>query len=223
MKQKPEQLLFDIPIRTSLSIDDFVVGKNNKDAVKLVEIWPKWPGHCLVLIGSKASGKSHLARIWLDKSNAILVNPDTDSWEKLTKKGQSILVENAHLVENEEGLFHLYNWTKETGAHFLLTSLLPPSMWNIKLPDLSSRLKASSLASIGLPDDKLLGSILSKHFADRQILVEDKVISYLVPRIERTFESASKVSKDLDGLAFKANKKITTVMVRKYLEHQMRT
>jgi chromosomal replication initiation ATPase DnaA len=215
-----EQLVFDIPVHASLSIEDFVVGPNNEKAVKLVEIWPDWPGHCLVLVGQKASGKSHLAGIWRIKAKALLIDPDKNDWAKLFQKGQPVLVENAHLVKNEEGLFHIYNWTKETGGHFLLTAQHPPSKWNLKLADLSSRLKTAPLATIDLPDDKLLASILTKHFSDRQIIVEDKVIRYLVLRIERTFESAKRVSKDLDDIAFKEGKKITTGMVRNYLETQ---
>ncbi|MGY8986772.1 MAG: hypothetical protein ACKVIX_09125 [Sphingomonadales bacterium] len=222
MPQPSEQLFFDMPVHNSFLVEDFVIGKSNEKAVKLIKTWPNWPGHCLFLVGLKASGKSHLAGIWKKMAGAVIVDPDTENWEEVVQKGQAVLIENAHLVKNEKGLFHLYNWTKESGGYFLLTATTPPSKWNLALQDLSSRLKSAPLAIIELPDDKLLASILAKHFSDKQIYVEAKVISYLVPRIERTFDSAKKVSKDLDDLALKAGKKITTVMVRKYLENKIR-
>lgn len=54
---------------------------------------------------------------------------------------------------------------------------------------------------IAEPDDMLLGGVIHKLFADRQISVEPHVVSYLVSRIERSLLSAIQIVDRLDRAA----------------------
>ena len=55
----------------------------------------------------------------------------------------------------------------------LLTARRPVAGWPLGLPDLASRLRAAPAVAIGPPDDALLGALLVKLFADRQLVVPE--------------------------------------------------
>ena len=57
------------------------------------------------------------------------------------------------------------------------------------------------MARIEDPDDRLLGAVLAKHFADRQLVPMADVIPYLAVRIERSFAAAAAVVERLDRMA----------------------
>ena len=91
---------------------------------------------------------------------------------------------------DEEALLHLYNMLAERQGHLLLAAREPPARWTIRLADLRSRLLAAPAVAVDAPDDALLGAVLVKLFADRQLRISEDLIAYLLPRIERSFAAA---------------------------------
>jgi len=85
------------------------------------------------------------------------------------------------------------------------------------LADLRSRLRAIPVVEIGAPDDSLLGAVLVKHFADRQLHVAPQVIGYLLRRIDRSFAAAEKIVACLDGAALINGGPVTIALARKVL------
>ncbi len=81
------------------------------------------------------------------------------------------VLDDADAVAEEAALLHLINLCAERGEHLLLLGREAPARWPVALPDLRSRLKATSAIGIGRPDDALLGALLARHFADRQLRV----------------------------------------------------
>ena len=121
-------------------------------------------------------------------------------------------------AEVQEGLLHLYNWTKEQGGYLLITASERPKNWNISLDDLSSRMLASETVEIKAPDDYLLEAVIIKQFSDRQITLPADVISYLIPRAERSFDAIRKLVQNIDKLSRIEKKKITIPIARRVLE-----
>jgi chromosomal replication initiation ATPase DnaA len=117
----------------------------------------------------------------------------------------------------EIALLHLYNSCVEAGIGLLVISRQPPASWPIALPDLSSRLRAMPAIGIDPPDDALLGAVLVKHFADRQLRVMPAVIGYLVPRMERSFGMAAVLAAHLDELALATGRPIGIPLARRAL------
>jgi chromosomal replication initiation ATPase DnaA len=87
----------------------------------------------------------------------------------------------------------------------------------VVLADLRSRLRAIPVVEIGAPDDSLLGAVLVKHFADRQLHVAPQVIAYLLRRIDRSFAAAEKIVACLDGAALSNGGPVTIAQARKVL------
>jgi chromosomal replication initiation ATPase DnaA len=118
----------------------------------------------------------------------------------------------------EETLFHLYNLLRETKGFLLLATALPPAQWVPGLADLRSRLLASPVATIGVPDDELLTMLLVKQFHDRQIEISADVITYLLPRIERTTAALRDLVSKLDRASLAEGRGVTVALARKLLE-----
>ena len=72
MTDNPHQLVLDLPNRSALELEDFLVSDSNKVAVEIIDNWPDWPHQAIVLSGPEGSGKSHLANVWRLSSSAVL-------------------------------------------------------------------------------------------------------------------------------------------------------
>jgi chromosomal replication initiation ATPase DnaA len=90
----------------------------------------------------------------------------------------------------------------------LLISIALPAHWSIALPDLASRLRAAPAVTVAAPDDELLGSIILKQLADRQLHAGAGVVHYLVSHMERSAESARRVVAALDRRALTERREI---------------
>ena len=62
-----EQLIFNFPFKKKLFKSRFLCFKNNFNAFKLIESWPKWPGRFVNIFGPKGCGKTHLINILMSK------------------------------------------------------------------------------------------------------------------------------------------------------------
>ena len=114
--------------------------------------------------------------------------------------------------------FHLFNQIAEQGGTLLLTAERPVAHWNLTLPDLASRLRAAPAVEIGMPDDALIEAVLVKMFMDRQLIIEPGVISYLVPRMERSFAAARSLVLKLDEAALAQQRTITVPLARDVIQ-----
>src|SRR5205807_3155029 len=115
---------------------------------------------------------------------------------------------------SEIALLHLYNFCIETRGGLLVTARQSPTAWAVVLPDLASRLRAVLDIEIGLPDDALLGAVLVKHFADRQLRVAPEVIAYLLTHMERSFAAAAELASRLDLASLRDRRAVTVPLAR---------
>ena len=207
MTDAPQQLVFELPHRQALGVEDFLVSDSNSEAVALVDRWPQWPVGAAIISGPPGSGKSHLANVWRLKSNASLVAAPDVTMQRVPElsSGTALVVEDIATLDDQQALFHLLNLVREQRLAVLLTSDKAPGDLSFALPDLRSRLKALPFAAISPPDDALLRAVLVKLFADRQLSVDPSVIAYLLLRMERSMDSARRVAAEVDrqGLMLK--------------------
>src|SRR5262249_53916318 len=150
-----------------------------------------WPARTVAIVGPEGSGKSHLAAIWASAAGARSIAGralDESAVPAALATGALALEHGAADADlDERALFHLLNLVQEQRGFLLLTTRTAPSAWSIRLPDLVSRLRAVPVVSLAAPDDGMLAAVMVKLFADRQIAVDEALLSYLMIRIERSF------------------------------------
>jgi len=225
-----QQLPLDLEFLTVLGKENFLVGASNQDAVAWIERWPDWPAPALILSGPAASGKTHLAAAWVNHvrdtkdEEAVFIRPEmllARTAEEIAQAGKHLVIESLDLWIGDEAaettLFHLYNIFKEEQRSMILSARMAPSHMDFAVKDLASRMRAAPVAAIHAPDDMLLGSVLIKQFADRQLSVKGEVVSYILPRMERSFASARDIVKLADKMALAQKSKITVPLMRQVL------
>ncbi len=211
--ERPRQLPLDLGHGTGYSRDDIVVSAANAEAVALVDRWPQWPAPVVILAGPAGSGKSHLASIWREQSDASRVSPRRIGEAVAALGARPALIDDIDAAPiDDNALFHLINAVRGAGSCLLLTARRFPSAWGVVLPDLASRLKAAATVEIHEPDDMLLAGVITKLFADRQVEVEPHVVQYLVRRIERSLATAMRVVERLDRAALEQKSRITRAL-----------
>ncbi|WP_417671855.1 hypothetical protein [Roseibium sp.] len=221
MADKPRQLPLELPHEEALGREDYLVGSANRAAFDLLERWPDWPSPVVILAGPVGAGKSHLVEAWHEDTGAAVVQAaqlTTDAVSSLVVAG-AVAVEDAHAGLDETALFHLLNAARQANARVLITSRTWPSTWNLKLPDLVSRLRAATPVEIEEPDDDLLRLVLVKLFADRQIAIDPGVVDYLVVRMERSLGVACRAVEAIDREALAGRVKITKPLAGRVLEN----
>jgi chromosomal replication initiation ATPase DnaA len=214
------QLIFDLPHRPAFGRDDFLVSRSNAEAVAFIDRWPAWLSTALALVGPAGSGKTHLAEVWRRMSDAEAVSARGLSESRIPSllAGGAVVIEDAPgPALNESALFHLLNLSREQKAYVLLTAREAPAGWNLKLQDLGSRLRAVPVATLGLPDDDLLRGVIVKLFADRQIFVDEAVVSYILTRIPRALAAARTLVAEIDRRSLEEKADVTRNFVARVL------
>jgi chromosomal replication initiation ATPase DnaA len=172
----------------------------------------------MALHGPAGCGKTHLVHLWCAQTAGVIVPGEMLDEELVARlvseRRYRIAVDDADRA-SELALLHLYNFCLETRGNLLVAARQPPASWTIALPDLDSRLRAVLAIGIGLPDDALLGAILLKHFADRQVRVAPEVIAYLLTHMERSFAAAAEMAARLDVVSMQERRAITVALARR--------
>ena len=218
---QPRQRVLDLGHDAAAGRADFLVSAANEAALAWIDRWPDWPGLALAIEGPSGSGKSHLAGIWSAKSGAEKLAADlltARSVPYYVAAAFSLALEDSQArcgdEDFEEALFHLYNAMRATGRSLLLTGTLPPARWPVRLPDLASRLATVPVTRIDPPDDALLEALFYKLFADRQLRLAPEIVSYILPRMERSFGAAHAIVADMDRIALERKAPVTLATAR---------
>lgn len=224
MTAKAHQIPLNFDGRTALGREDYLIGPGNQDAVSWIDRWPDWPAPVLIISGPSASGKTHLAGVWRDRTGAETIKSEmliSKTAEEIAQAGESLVIDGMDpwlgYKEAETTLFHLYNIFKEEQRTFLVTMRMAPAHVDFVIADLASRFRAAPVAMIDAPDDMLLGSVLIKLFSDRQLIVGNDVIKYILPRMERSFSAARDIVEQADRMALAQKRGISVPLMREVL------
>jgi chromosomal replication initiation ATPase DnaA len=213
-------LAFSLPHAESLSRDNFLEGPANAAGLALVDSWPEWPNRIMWLAGPEGAGKSHLAAIWAEVSGARSTTANALSAPTVP----GALATGALVVEDlkagdfdERALFHLMNLAREDGAYVLFTGREAPAAVEVELRDLRSRLRTIPVIPLTPPDDQLFRGLIVKFCADRQLAVDETVVSYLATRLERSSAAARRAVEQLDSEALRLGRPVTRALAAELL------
>jgi chromosomal replication initiation ATPase DnaA len=217
------QLALELPHAESFRREDFLADASNEAALALVESWPNWPHRIAAIIGTRGSGKSHLAAIWAERAGARI----TDAAALDRAEVPRALVTGALVIEDltperadEQALFHLFNLAREEDAYVLVTAAQRTDLDGYVLPDLASRLRALPVIALTPPGEALLAAVMVKLFADRQLTVDEDTVTYLLSRIERSLSAVRDTVATLDRAALSRGRRITRALAAELLREQ---
>jgi len=220
---QPRQLALALPHGESLTRDNFMEGPANAAGLALIDSWPDWPNRIVSLVGPEGSGKTHLAAIWAERTGARSVaahNLTAATVPAALATGAVVLENLNHSEFDERSLFHLINLAREEKAFVLMIARTPPTTYPVELSDLRSRLRAVPVVALLPPDDHLLRALIVKFCADRQLSVDESVVSFLSARIERSFVAARKIVELLDTEGLRRGRPVTRALASELLRNR---
>ena len=199
--------------------EDFFISKSNEHIYSLLDKWPKWSKNFLNISGESFSGKTHLVNIFLKKFKGIkleakLLNNDNLSSIKIH---QNIVIENLDINVDEELVYTLFNIIDQDNKYLIVTSRNSIVDIKFRLDDLKSRAKNFLLQKIEKPDDEMIYALILKNLSDRQIMVEKKLINYIIKRIERSYSKIYEFIYKVDELSLKKKKSIDLKIIKEVL------
>lgn len=183
-----------LPLTTAASAETIVVGASLQPVLDALGAARDWPFHTAILTGPPRSGKSLLAR-WFVQNGAGDAVDDADTLP-------------------EDTLFHRWNRAQADGVPLLIVSNAAPGAWKVALPDLASRLGAALVLEIAAPDDELVGSLIEAHAAMRGLALGEAALAYLLPRIERSHAEIEQLVETIDRLSLERKAPVTISLLR---------
>jgi hypothetical protein len=188
-----------LPLDWPQAQDDsrFILSEANRDAFEHFRGWSLWPVKATMLTGPRRSGRSLLARAFVERVHGRLF----DRAER----------------HNEAELFHAWNAAQDDGRPIVMIVDEVPPIWEIALPDLRTRLAITPIARIQQPDDELFRGIIRLLFADRGLHIPEEALRFISERVERSYLMAERVVEAIDRFAIAERARLTLPTIRRAL------
>ena len=213
------QLLLNFNLEQNYQNEDFYVNKSNFYAYDLINRWPKWEKNILNIHGEKYCGKTHLSIIFQKKFKAFKIQASNfkDINLKEFKVFENLILDDFDENINEKLMYSLFNIADQDNKFILINSIDPINQLNFKLKDFISRTKNCLYAKIAKPDDQLMFAILLKNFSDRQIVIEKKLIDFIIKHIDRSYGKIYEFIYKIDEISLKKKKSIDFKIIKEAL------
>lgn len=197
MKPRPDQIALPLDWPQSDGDSRFILSDANAEAHEHFRKWSLWPVKATVLTGPRRSGRTLLARNFVERVGGRLFD-DAEG-------------------RDEEELFHAWNEAQDSGRPLVMIADVPPPEWAPALPDLRTRLAVTPVARINLPDDRLFSSLIMLLFADRGLHIPGEALRFMTERLHRDYWAAERAVEAIDRFAIAERARLTLPTIRKAL------
>jgi chromosomal replication initiation ATPase DnaA len=197
MKRPADQIALPLDWPQTEGETRFIVSDANREAFEHFRRWSMWPVKATILTGPRRSGRTLLARTFVQRVGGKLVDQAEQA--------------------NEEELFHAWNNAQDTGHPLIMISDEVPPAWTPRLPDLRTRLAITPVATIGQPDDDLFSALTQLLFADRGLHVAPEALRFMVERLNREYWTAERAVEEVDRFAIAERARVTLPTIRRAL------
>ena len=174
-----------------------ILSDANRDAFEHFHRWSLWPVKATILTGPPRSGRTLLARSFIERVGGRLF----DDAER----------------RDEEELFHAWNDAQDSGRPLVIIADQAPPMWEVTLPDLRTRLAVTPVTTIGLPDDALFSALIQTYFADRGLHIPGDALRFMADRLQRDYWTAERAVEAVDRLVLSERARLSLPTVRRAL------
>lgn len=200
----------NFPVQRDYSEESYIVSSYNSHIYDVIcnfrDNWGVKPyPKALLLVGSKSSGKTHLANIWSKKSGASFFTGGDFSG--------NLVIDDLEKHDPID-LLHAFNMQNESENYLLMTATSIPKF---SLMDLQSRLNATNIIHLDSPDDEMLKVLIAKSFSEMSLKIPADVVDYISRRIARDFYSIQDFACKLNLFSMSEKRKITIPLVKDFL------
>ena len=133
------------------------------------------------------------------------------------KTYQNIIIDNLDEHIDQEILYSIFNTVDQDNKYLIINSQTPINKMKFSLEDLNSRSTNCLFAKIDKPDDDLIFALILKSFSDKQVIIEKKIIDFIVKRIDRSYRKIFDFIYKLDQLSLKKKKPINLKTIKEIL------
>ena len=197
MKTPADQIALPLDWPQARGDSRFVLSEANRAAFDHFRNWSLWPVKATMLTGPRRSGRSLLARAFIERVHGRLF----DRAER----------------HSEAELFHAWNAAQDDGRPLVMIVDEIPPIWEVALPDLRTRLAITPIARIEQPDDDLFRAIIRLLFADRGLHIPEEALKFISERVERSYLMAERVVEAIDRFAIAERARLTLPTIRRAL------
>ena len=192
-----EQIALPLDWPQSQGESRLIVTDSNRDAFEHFRKWSLWPVKATLLTGPRRSGRSLLARTFVERVGGRVVDQADRS--------------------DEEELFHAWNAAQDSGRPLVMIVDRAPPEWEIALPDLRTRIAVTPIATVGEPDDSLFQALIELHFADRGLHVPREALRFMVERLHRDYLTVERAVEAVDRFAIEERARLSLPTIRRAL------
>ncbi len=197
MKQGPDQIALPLDWPQSDGDARFIVSDANRDAFDHFRNFSMWPVKATVVVGPRRSGRTLLARSFVERVGGRLFDDAQ--------------------TRDEVELFHAWNQAQDSGRPLVMVADEAPPAWARALPDLKTRLAITPVTHIGHPDDGLFGALIQLHFADRGLHIPPDALRFMAERLHRDYWTAERAVEAVDRFAIAKRARLSLPTVRRAL------
>jgi hypothetical protein len=197
VKQGPDQIALPLDWPQSDGDVRFILSDANRDAFEHFRNWSLWPVKATTLTGPRRSGRTLLARNFVERVGGRLFD----------EAGQ----------RDEEDLFHAWNRAQDSGRPLVMIADEVPPAWEPRLPDLKTRLAVTPVVRIEHPDDALFSALIQLFFADRGLHVSPDALRFMADRLHRDYWTAERAVEAVDRYAIAERARLSLPTIRRAL------
>ena len=214
------QLTLQFPFKKKYLSREFYVSSNNLAAFKLIENYPNWPGKCVNIFGPRGCGKTHLSKILIEKTKVNFCNAKEidENFLTLIESSECSIIDNFDSNIDENLLYSIINQSKQLNKNILITTIKPLQYIEVSLKDLKSRLTGFIELGISLPTDDLLRVIITKYFSEKQILLDNRNLEFIIKNIDRSYDKVFQFIKEIDNVSLSSGKSINIDLIKKNIK-----
>ena len=238
------QSIFDFPVQSRYSFDNFVVCSGNETAFRFARrlIDPSGSENLLYLHGPSGSGKTHLlmaiAATLESRGNRSAIpsiscgvideiyrgDYPAEGIARLAEQlrdAPALLVDDMHLIPDQGSirreLWQIFNDFFQTGRPIAITGLVPPKELPHIDEHLVSRLLWGLVARVDISDDDSRRLILKKLASDRQVFLPAEVIDHLLLHVRRDIPSLIQALETIRHFSLATKRKLSVRLAKEAL------
>ena len=197
MSDRREQIALPLDWPQSQGESRLIVSDSNRDAFEHFRKWSLWPVKATILTGPRRSGRSLLARAFVERVGGRLIDQADHA--------------------DEEELFHAWNAAQESGRPLVMIVDRAPPEWEIRLPDLRTRIAVTPVTRIAEPDDRLFRALVQLHFADRGLHIPAEALRFMSERLRRDYWTVERAVEAVDRFAIEERARLSLPTIRRAL------